>query len=179
MFAWLKGPCRAGCWTSFLKTESQTKKYIIDQSNDAIDKISTLKRNWTGHIARLPDNRWTKRIMECRSRQGALRNRGLSPNRWTIRWWWWMLSTVNKKSDVIEFIKKIMWLCWSAIFVNSCLFKELQHFTLCYMMQAEFSKVTVILTRFADVLSLSYIICFRLSVWVFGFVIHFCRSKFI
>lgn len=50
---------------------------------DAIERITTLKWNWAGHVARLTDNRWTKRILEWRPRQEAYRNRGRPPTRWT------------------------------------------------------------------------------------------------
>lgn len=50
---------------------------------DAIERISTLKWNWAGHVARTKDNRWTKRVLEWRPRQDAFRNRGRPPTRWT------------------------------------------------------------------------------------------------
>lgn len=50
---------------------------------DAIERITTLKWNWAGHVARLTDNRWTRRILEWRPRREAYRNRGRPPTRWT------------------------------------------------------------------------------------------------
>lgn len=50
---------------------------------DAIERIATLKWNWAGHVARLSDNRWTRRIVEWRPRQEAFRSRGRPPTRWT------------------------------------------------------------------------------------------------
>lgn len=50
---------------------------------DAVACIATLKWNWAGHVARLSDNRWTKRILEWRPRQDAYRSRGRPPTRWT------------------------------------------------------------------------------------------------
>lgn len=49
---------------------------------DAIEKITTLKWNWAGHIARLNDDRWTKKIIEWRPRHDAFRSRGRPPTRW-------------------------------------------------------------------------------------------------
>lgn len=50
---------------------------------DAVERIAILKWNWAGHIARVQDNRWTKRIIEWRPRQDAYRNRGRPPTRWS------------------------------------------------------------------------------------------------
>lgn len=50
---------------------------------DAVERIAILKWNWAGHIARIQDNRWTKRIIEWRPRQDAYRNRGRPPTRWS------------------------------------------------------------------------------------------------
>lgn len=49
---------------------------------DAIERIASIKWNWAGHIARLTDNRWTKKIMEWRPRHEAFRNRGRPLTRW-------------------------------------------------------------------------------------------------
>lgn len=51
---------------------------------DAIEKITHLKWSWAGHIARMSDDRWTKKILEWRPRdEEAHRNRGRPPTRWT------------------------------------------------------------------------------------------------
>lgn len=50
---------------------------------DAVERITTLKWNWAGHVARVKDGRWTKRILEWRPRQEAYRNRGRPPTRWS------------------------------------------------------------------------------------------------
>lgn len=50
---------------------------------DAIERITHLKWNWAGHVARIPDNRWTRRIIEWRPRDKAHRSRGRPPTRWT------------------------------------------------------------------------------------------------
>lgn len=50
---------------------------------DAVERIAILKWNWAGHIARVQDNRWTRRIVEWRPRQDAYRNRGRPPTRWS------------------------------------------------------------------------------------------------
>lgn len=50
---------------------------------DAIQRITYLKWNWAGHVARMTNERWTKKIMEWRPRQDAFRNRGRPPTRWT------------------------------------------------------------------------------------------------
>lgn len=49
---------------------------------DAIERITSLKWNWSGHVARFSDGRWTKRIVEWRPRQEAYRSRGRPPTRW-------------------------------------------------------------------------------------------------
>lgn len=50
---------------------------------DVIEKITYLKWNWVGHIARICDGRWTKRILDWRLRKEAYRSRGRPPTRWT------------------------------------------------------------------------------------------------
>ncbi|GJQ74372.1 hypothetical protein Trydic_g21247 [Trypoxylus dichotomus] len=47
-----------------------------------MEKITTLKWNWTGHIARLSDGRWIKKVMECGPRQDTFRSRGRLPTKW-------------------------------------------------------------------------------------------------
>jgi len=49
----------------------------ITKVTDAIERITHLKWNWAGHVARMSDIRWTKRIIEWRLRDEAHRNRGL------------------------------------------------------------------------------------------------------
>lgn len=49
---------------------------------DAIERITMLKWNWAGHIARMTDGRWTRKILEWRPRQDAFRHRGRPPTRW-------------------------------------------------------------------------------------------------
>ena len=49
---------------------------------DVIVRIAKLKWNWAGHMARMRDGRWTKRILEWRPRTDK-RNRGRPPTRWT------------------------------------------------------------------------------------------------
>jgi len=39
---------------------------------DAITRISTLKWNWAGHLARINDGRWTRKITEWRPRNQRL-----------------------------------------------------------------------------------------------------------
>lgn len=50
---------------------------------DAIVRITNLKWNWAGHVARFADGRWTKRILEWRPRQDAHRSRGRPPTIWS------------------------------------------------------------------------------------------------
>lgn len=50
---------------------------------DAIVRITNLKWNWAGHVARFADGRWTKKILEWRPRQDAHRSRGRPPTRWS------------------------------------------------------------------------------------------------
>ena len=49
---------------------------------DIIECITKSKWRWAGHIARLQDGRWTKRILEWRPRMDR-RSRGRPPTRWT------------------------------------------------------------------------------------------------
>lgn len=53
------------------------------KTRDAVETILHLKWNWAGHVARMTDNRWTKKIAEWRPRQDAYRNRGRPPTRWS------------------------------------------------------------------------------------------------
>ena len=48
---------------------------------DVIVKIRKMKWKWAGHIARLNDNRWTKRLTEWQPRTGK-RRRGRQKRRW-------------------------------------------------------------------------------------------------
>lgn len=50
---------------------------------DAIARIAKLKWNWAGHLARVSDDRWTRKITEWRPRDNALRSRGRPPTRWS------------------------------------------------------------------------------------------------
>lgn len=50
---------------------------------DAVERIATLKWNWAGHVARISDHRWTRKILEWRPRQDAYRSRGRPPTRWS------------------------------------------------------------------------------------------------
>lgn len=50
---------------------------------DAITRILTLKWNWAGHLARINDGRWTRKITEWRPRDHAFRSRGRPPTRWS------------------------------------------------------------------------------------------------
>ena len=52
---------------------------------DAIERIANLKWNWAGHLARVNDNRWTRKVTEWRSRDDAFRNRGRPPTRCMVR----------------------------------------------------------------------------------------------
>lgn len=49
---------------------------------DVISAISKLKWNWAGHVARMRDDRWTKRLLEWRPRMDK-RTRGRPPTRWS------------------------------------------------------------------------------------------------
>ena len=49
---------------------------------DIIRRITTLKWKWAGHVARLRDDRWTKRIVNWRPRADK-RSRGRPPTRWS------------------------------------------------------------------------------------------------
>lgn len=49
---------------------------------DIIERISKLKWNWAGQVARMSDGRWTKKLLEWRPRADK-RNRGRPPTRWT------------------------------------------------------------------------------------------------
>ena len=49
---------------------------------DVVDKIRTLKWDWAGHVARMSDGRWTKRLLEWRQRLDK-RSKERPPTRWT------------------------------------------------------------------------------------------------
>lgn len=49
---------------------------------DVIYRVAKLKWNWAGHVARLTDERWTRRLLEWRPRADR-RGRGRPPTRWT------------------------------------------------------------------------------------------------
>ena len=48
---------------------------------DIIEKIKEMKWRWAGHISRIQDNRWTKRLTEWQPRIGK-RRRGRQVRRW-------------------------------------------------------------------------------------------------
>ena len=48
---------------------------------DIVERVSRLKWQWAGHIARQENSRWTKRVTLWRPRQSA-RRRGRPPTRW-------------------------------------------------------------------------------------------------
>ena len=48
---------------------------------DIIQKIKEVKWRWAGHVARLNDNRWTKRITDWQPRAGK-RKQGRQKTRW-------------------------------------------------------------------------------------------------
>lgn len=48
---------------------------------DIVEHAARLKWKWAGHVARLRDDRWTKRCTEWRP-HGGKRNRGRQPRRW-------------------------------------------------------------------------------------------------
>lgn len=50
---------------------------------DAVETILRMKWNWAGHVARVTDGRWTKKILQWRPRVEAYRNRGRPPTRWS------------------------------------------------------------------------------------------------
>ena len=55
---------------------------IIYYSSDVVQKYSRLKWQWAGHICRRTDDRWSRRVLEWRSRLGK-RSVGRPPARWT------------------------------------------------------------------------------------------------
>ena len=48
---------------------------------DIIEKIKEAKWRWAGHVARMNDNRWTKRLTDWQPRTGK-RRRGRQKTRW-------------------------------------------------------------------------------------------------
>ena len=52
---------------------------------DVIEYTLNQKWKWAGHIARIKDNRWTKRCTEWQPRRGK-RSRGRPSRRWHRRW---------------------------------------------------------------------------------------------
>lgn len=51
------------------------------RADDVIQRIAKLKWQWAGHVMRLPDERWTKKVTEWRPRMGK-RNPGRPRARW-------------------------------------------------------------------------------------------------
>ena len=49
---------------------------------DVLKRIATAKWKWAGHVARMSDGRWTRRVMEWQPRQSQ-RPRGRPPTRWS------------------------------------------------------------------------------------------------
>jgi hypothetical protein len=48
---------------------------------DVIHKVKSLKWEWAGHVARMEDERWTKRALDCRPYEKK-RPAGRPPERW-------------------------------------------------------------------------------------------------
>ena len=68
---------------------------------DIVETMYARKRSWAGHVARLSDNRWTKRIAEWYPRD-IKRPRGRPPRRWSdplrkIFGVTWIRSAQNRK----------------------------------------------------------------------------------
>ena len=63
--------------------DKKTNQWIRQQTKvvDVMERISNLKWNWAGHIARTTDERWTKNIMSWRPPR--TRPMGRPPDRWT------------------------------------------------------------------------------------------------
>ena len=49
---------------------------------DVVERVCTLKWNWAGHIGRMTDNRWTRRVIEWRPWENK-RSRGRPQTRWS------------------------------------------------------------------------------------------------
>ena len=64
---------RDRCKNSDIRNKTQVK--------DILTKINEMKWRWAGHIARINDNRWTKRVTEWQPRSGK-RKRGRQKRRW-------------------------------------------------------------------------------------------------
>ena len=62
----------------------KTNELIRQQTEvcDVIYRTANLKWQWAGHVARLKDHRWTRKILEWKPRN-TTRNRGRPPTRWT------------------------------------------------------------------------------------------------
>ena len=50
--------------------------------DDIFERIAKQTWRWAGHIARMEDGRWTKKLLEWRPREDK-RSRGRPPTRWT------------------------------------------------------------------------------------------------
>ena len=61
------------------KKKKKTNPKIIDITECTLKQ----KWRWTGHIARMKDNRWTKRCTEWQPRRGK-RSRGRPSRRWQV-----------------------------------------------------------------------------------------------
>lgn len=68
---------------------------------DVIEQLCTLRWNWAGHVGRMEDNRWTRKIIEWRPRENK-RSRGRPQTRWTddikrVAGYDWMGKTRNRE----------------------------------------------------------------------------------
>ena len=62
-----------------------TNQWIRQQTKivDVMERISSLKWNWAGHIARMTNDRWTKTKTNMNWRPPTTRPMGRPPERWT------------------------------------------------------------------------------------------------
>lgn len=75
----LKEPWKDKYCTSQSETKSEIRSRT--QVKDILEKIKESKWRWTGHVAGMQDNRWTKRVTEWQPRSGR-RIRGRQKRRW-------------------------------------------------------------------------------------------------
>ena len=72
--------CVLTCYWTF-ENKSCRICWRLNVSNDIIEYTLKQKWKWAGHIARLKDNRWTRRCTEWQPRRGK-RSRGRPSRRW-------------------------------------------------------------------------------------------------
>jgi len=65
-----------------------------DHVTDVIEQVRRRKWTWAGHVSRIPDNRWTRRIATWKPYEGK------KPRERPARWW---------RDELRDYLKGITW----------------------------------------------------------------------